>query len=134
MRVLVTGSRDWPYPEVIWTELDKVMNQLIQRDPFEQLVVIEGACPKGADLFAYQWVDRARQAGHPVISERYPADWTRHGKAAGFLRNQQMVDKGADLCLAFRFMGSNGTRDCMNRATLALIPLRALELDLVELQ
>jgi hypothetical protein len=45
----------------------------------------------------------------------YPADWTRHGKAAGPKRNQLMLDKEKpDLVIAFP--GGKGTADMVARA------------------
>lgn len=136
MRVLVTGSRDWPYSSVIEREL----NDLVLAHPLafmgdDTLTVVEGTCPTGADEYAYRWALRMA-TGHPsnVESERHPAAWKTHGNAAGLIRNQEMVDAGADLCLAFRYMGSKGTMDCVNRASVAGIPIRMLELDLIELK
>ena len=39
--------------------------------------------------------------GKRVALECYPADWDRHGKAAGPIRNQRMIDTGVDLVVAF---------------------------------
>ena len=130
MRVLVTGSRDWPYPSVVESELNRVLANLPMT---ETLTVVEGACPTGADAFAYQWVFKALKAGGPVKSERHPADWAKHGKAAGPIRNQEMIDLGADLCLAFWHNASRGTHNCYTRASVAGIPVRLLTLDVTEM-
>jgi YspA, cpYpsA-related SLOG family len=129
MRVLVTGSRDWPYPEVVRRELGLVLSA----HRHELFTVVHGACNTGVDYFADKWAkDFLTSFG--VQCERHPADWDKYGKAAGPIRNQQMADLGADLCLAFRYMGSKGVQDCVNRAYLAGIPVRMLELDLIELK
>lgn len=111
MRVLITGSRDWVAVRPIFAALDR----LHQHDP--HLVIVHGA-GSGADRIAKLW---AIQQGVPY--EPHPADWGRYGKAAGPIRNQQMVALGADLCLAFPLPQSRGTYDCMRRAREAGIPV-----------
>lgn len=133
MRVLVTGSRDWPYRTVVAAELDKVLKAHPGIHLGGQLIVVHGGA-RGADQAAEQWANEMSKLGFRVRGEKHPAEWDKHGKAAGPLRNQQMVDAGADLCLAFRYMGSKGTNDCVNRAGVAGIPIRLLELDLIELK
>lgn len=57
--------------------------------------------------------------------EPHPADWQRHGKAAGHIRNAEMVQAGADLVLAFYQRGARntGTADLVRRASRAGIPV-----------
>lgn len=89
MRVLVTGSRDWPDRDIIWSALAAIATE----SPFATLV--HGDCPTGADAIADHWWTTF--GGHV---ERHPADWSR-GRKAGPERNAEMVTLGADLCLAF---------------------------------
>jgi len=71
-------------------------------------VLIEGGAP-GADFMAREF---ARWAGIPV--ETYPADWSL-GKAAGPIRNLQMLEEGRpDLVVAFE--GGAGTRNMVKQA------------------
>jgi hypothetical protein len=50
-----------------------------------------------------------------VCCETYPADWYTHGKAAGPIRNQKMLDDAfPDVVLAFP--GGRGTADMVRRA------------------
>jgi hypothetical protein len=104
-RVLVTGSRDWDDPEAVgrW---------LAVQEGVRPLTLVHGDCPWGADAIADNY---ARERGVWKI-ERHPADWARYGKRAGFVRNAHMVDKGADICLAFI---RNGSRGASMTATLA---------------
>jgi hypothetical protein len=58
----------------------------------------------------------------------FPADWTSHGKAAGFIRNQQMIDENPDLVLAFN--PGRGTEDTIRRAKKASITTFVYQLTL----
>ena len=49
----------------------------------------------------------------------FMAQWDMYGKSAGFRRNQQMIDEGLNLAVAFP--GGTGTRDMTNRVKLARI-------------
>jgi len=114
-RILVTGSRTW-------TDWRTITGALIQarRDlnPDRLPVLVQG-CAAGADFLAAQ---AARKLGWEV--EDHPADWSGHGKAAGFRRNQAMVALGADICLAFIRDGSKGATHCAAAAERAGIPVR----------
>lgn len=103
VRILVTGSRDWPDDYAVDDTLSDVEQQ--RDDPGAPFVVVHGACPTGADAYAARWVEGWRgypvEGGEYVTEEPHPADWDTHGRAAGFRRNAEMVNLGADLCLAF---------------------------------
>ena len=103
-RILVTGSRDWDDVEAM---IEVLAPYNITRDV--KTLVHGGA--RGADAIA---AEIALALGWYM--EEYPADWETHGKAAGPIRNQQMVDLGADVCLAFPKGESRGTRHCMKAA------------------
>jgi predicted Rossmann fold nucleotide-binding protein DprA/Smf involved in DNA uptake len=46
----------------------------------------------------------------------FPADWTKFGKSAGFLRNKQMAEY-SDALIAFWNGNSSGTKHMINLAT-----------------
>jgi len=105
MKILVCGSRSWQDKEAI-------RDYLVRHGA---TCVVEGAA-RGADNLAHEV---ATELG--IENRRYPADWNTHGKAAGFIRNQQMLDQERpDLVLAF-WDGetSHGTQDMVRRATAA---------------
>lgn len=102
-RVIVAGSRDYTDSQI----LDTVVHE------HRPDVIVHGGA-RGADALAgdfAQWHLVPTEV-HPVTS----ADWRRHGKKAGPMRNQRMVDAGADVCLAFPHADSVGTWDCAARA------------------
>lgn len=118
-RILITGSRHWTDPAPIEGALTQAWTDL---GAPENVTLVHGACPHGgADLIA---ADLATERGWTV--EAHPADWGTHGKAAGPLRNQTMVDLGADITLAFPEQSSRGTWDCVKRAREARIPVTVI--------
>lgn len=80
--------------------------------PPEITEIISGMA-RGADSLAAEW---ATKFGFPL--QKFPADWKKYGKAAGSIRNQQMLDEGKpDLVIAFP--GGTGTRDMIKKANKA---------------
>lgn len=91
-RVLVCGGRDYKDFATVRAWLD----------PMPISVVIEGGA-SGADLMARNW---AVQNGVPV--ETFDAEWEKHGRAAGPIRNRRMLEEGKpDVIVAFP--GGRGT-------------------------
>ena len=99
MRVIVCGGRDYDDERTV----DAVMSALDL-----DCTVVAGSAP-GADTLAVAW-RKERGLSH----EEFPADWRKHGKAAGPIRNQAMLDAGADLVIAFP--GGRGTADMVSKA------------------
>ena len=103
MRVLVCGGRDYRDPNAVYSALDAL--------PHVPCVIEGGA--QGADCFAAEWADKT-QTPH----EQFNADWQSHGRAAGPIRNRQMLTDGnPDLVLAFP--GGRGTENMIKQAMAA---------------
>lgn len=114
MRVLVCGGRDYPHREKVWDVLD----DLHKDRPITQL--IEGAAT-GADQWARTWAWTEKE----ITIRSFPADWEAHGRKAGPLRNQRMIDEGKpDLVVAFP--GGRGTADMVRRARAAGVEVREI--------
>lgn len=101
MRVLVCGGRDYSDVSRLYGVLDAL--------PRDGLVIIHGGA-RGADSLAAEWA-KDRQ----VSSHAFPANWTEHGRAAGPIRNQTMIDLGKPDCV-IAFPGGRGTFDMIDRA------------------
>jgi hypothetical protein len=127
-RVLVTGTRRVTRAQAAYVHnvLDEIRRADMSLFGPRPMVVIQGECPYGGvDLAAKQWAEAtggARTEGHP-------AEWSRLGRSAGFVRNTAMVEAGADLCVAFPARGSRGTWDCLRKAVDAGIPSRLYPLE-----
>lgn len=79
---------------------------------------------RGVDRIAHQ---EAQKAG--LLIESHPADWDRYGKAAGFIRNEEMAKLGADLCICFWDGRSRGTLHMMEMAAKYGIPIEVQHKD-----
>jgi len=101
-RIIICGSRDWEDSVAI----ERVIQGL---EPGEDIIVTGGA--HGADQMAEEIANRL---GFAVEVRR--ALWEENGRAAGFIRNEEMAAAGADACIAFWDGLSRGTADMMARA------------------
>ena len=108
MIVLVCGGRDYDDKEFLYSELTKI------HSTGKIELLIEGGA-RGADCLAKCWA-----IDNEIHYIEFPANWNLHGKKAGFIRNQQMLDTGRpDLVVAFH--GGNGTADMIRRSKKARI-------------
>jgi hypothetical protein len=123
--VLVTGNRDFK-------DYDLVRDKLIEHLPGDGLGVLIVGDATGADRLAL-WVHDDYSLWIPLL---YKADWKEYGKAAGPMRNAEMVKVAREahdsghrvLVLAFaleegvEFANSGGTSDCLRRVRAAGLP------------
>lgn len=116
VRLLVTGPRTWTNPLPVWHALSMAVDAA--RDAGTELVVVHGACGRGADAIAAAWCTRTG-----VAQEPHRAQWRAYGRRAGMVRNTAMVRLGADACVAFIRDGSPGATHCAMRAASAGIPV-----------
>lgn len=110
MRVLVCGGRDFDNRAFVWTHLDRIHAD----SPITALM--QGGA-RGVDRLASEWA-----ASKPDI-QRFvcKADWAKHKKAAGPIRNARMLEWKPEIVVAFP--GGNGTADMVRRAKAAAIPV-----------
>jgi len=99
MKILVCGGRDFYQRPPVFDRLDEL----------QPTHVITGGAP-GADDSAMLWA-----CERCVPYTIFPADWSKHGKTAGPIRNKRMLDEGKpDLVLAFP--GGVGTMNMVSQA------------------
>jgi len=117
----VTGSRTWTDYDTLMRGMVVAIETLISRFPDDKTItLVTGRCPSGADKMAENFMERARKflltKGITVIVEPHPANWAEYGNRAGPIRNKEMVDLGADLCVAFFHGVAKGTTGCTDMA------------------
>lgn len=105
MHVIVCGGRNFSDRDLVWSTLDELRITI----PHDALIIVHGGA-RGADSLAREWcIERS------VPFENVPADWRSHGKSAGPIRNQRMIDQfGPSLVVAFP--GGSGTADMVRKA------------------
>ncbi|OQM74911.1 DUF2493 domain-containing protein [Manganibacter manganicus] len=114
-KILACGGREYRDYRRLSSVLDNLCHERgwIVGSPdglwMPNVTVISGMA-RGADTLAVDW---ATDNFCPTL--KFYADWDTHGKAAGPIRNQQMIDEGKpDLVVAFP--GGRGTADMVRRS------------------
>jgi hypothetical protein len=126
VRILVSGGRTFgalpnvpfepPYTgyqeAIVKAEAEKALFFKVMdaaNKKYEIECIIEGGA-KGADRLAQKWATLNNVTLHTC-----KADWNKHGKAAGIIRNQEMLEEYAPT-LTLAFPGGNGTKDMVTRS------------------
>jgi hypothetical protein len=110
MRVGIVGSRNYSLAGI------DLIRKFINSLPTDT-VIVSGGCPQGPD----RWAEgAAKMDGYESLI--FPADWVKHGRGAGFIRNQTIVDN-SDRIVAYWDGKSNGTMDTVRKARKKGIPV-----------
>jgi hypothetical protein len=80
-KIAFTGGLEFNDHRLIWERLDKAL----ARHP--NMVLLHGGSPKGAERIAVCWADNRKT---PQIV--FKPEWSRHGKAAPFKRNDRVLE------------------------------------------
>ena len=104
MKLAIIGSRDF-------NDYEKVAYYVIKYFESGWAIdeIVSGGA-SGADALAKRIADEYRK-----VYTEFPADWKTHGKAAGPIRNEQIIQY-ADKVLAFWDGKSKGTMSSINLA------------------
>jgi len=101
MRTIIAGSRNITnYALVVMA---------VANSGFNITVVLCGDA-RGVDMLGEEWAK-----DHNVPVEHYPADWSRYGKRAGYIRNEEM-GANAEALVAVWDGTSRGTEHMINIA------------------
>jgi len=103
MKVIIAGTRDFSD----YNLLTKVCDFMLSKA--KSVEIISGGA-RGADSLGEKY---AQDRGYEC--KRFPADWEKYGKAAGYKRNSEMANV-ADSLIAFWDGKSRGTQHMINLA------------------
>lgn len=73
-------------------------------------IICSGGCPEGADSFAKQLHKNGR-----IPYLEFPANWEKHGKAAGFIRNTDIAKWSHVLIACVAEDRTGGTEDTISK-------------------
>ena len=104
-RIVIAGSRNFNDYE----HLSKVIDDHLKKHNVDDVIFITGGC-RGADMLGERYAKE-----HGFVCQRYSAQWSRYGKAAGPMRNREMA-KDCDTVICFWDQKSKGTRSMIEYA------------------
>lgn len=114
MKVLICGDRFYEeVAPILW-----ILYGLTYHD--KNLVLVEGEA-KGADSISREVAYHLNETFPDIDIEvrKYPANWSKHGRAAGPIRNRQQFDtEQPDVVIGFhnKAATSKGTKDMLDYA------------------
>lgn len=103
MKVIIAGGRDFNN----WPMLVEKCNYYFSRLGAADIEIVEGGA-RGSDAMGKRYAEV-----HGLAHTQFAADWDKHGKAAGPIRNREMGAYG-DVLIAFWDWRSTGTADMIN--------------------
>ena len=118
IRIIIAGSRTFTDYPLLAAKMDMFTENL---DP-DQIEVVSGEA-RGADRCGERWaIERA------IPVKRFPAEWDRYGKSAGYKRNDQMRSYATHL-VAFQVGHSRGTQHMIRTAMAAGLNVRVVQVE-----
>ena len=113
-KLIICGGRHFDDYEALERVVDKVISEL---NSSEESEIVSGHC-QGTDLLGELYAEK-----HGLKCSVFPAKWEKFGKAAGPIRNSEMIDYISDsenpMVIAFVGPNSKGTMDTVNKAVKA---------------
>lgn len=117
-RIIIAGSRSCPEDSTILK--DKINKILFNIDCYDAEIV-SGTC-KGTDILGENY---AKDNNLPI--KQFPADWDKHGKKAGYIRNKEMAEYATHL-ISLWDGESKGTKMMIDLAKRNGLKVRVIEI------
>lgn len=116
MKLAIIGSRSFNNYDYLVRVLEPYKSKI-------DLVISGGA--KGADSLGELWAKE-----NNIETLIFLADWDKNGKAAGFIRNKDIIEN-CDCCIAFWDGSSKGTKHSLSLCDKLDKPYKIIEFTLV---
>ena len=115
LRVCIAGSRGFSDYNLLKAKMDALL-----RFKHPHVCIVSGTA-NGADKLGERY---AAERGYEI--EQHPADWDKHGKAAGPIRNTEMAEC-IDACVVFWNGKSRGTQHMIGACKRLGVDLRVIK-------
>ena len=113
VRIIVCGGRHFDDYNRMRSTIDGVIAEI--GSSVTAVEIVSGHCA-GADQLGEKY---AEEHGYPC--KVFPANWEKHGRAAGPIRNSEMIKYASEaevpVVVAFRSPRTRGTNDTVKKAT-----------------
>jgi hypothetical protein len=137
LRIIIAGGRDFDDYQMLKEEALKAISNIVlnatgQAKTQKELITIISGSANGADTLGEQF---ANECGLKL--RRFPADWCRHGRRAGYMRNVEMAEYAIDkenheaygALIAFWDGQSKGTKHMIDTAKKMGLDVHVLNYD-----
>jgi len=104
-RIIIAGGRDFKDYDLLYKSVYKLVKE---HDLYNPIIYTGDA--RGADKLGNKFAKKNK-----LELVKFPADWDKHGKSAGFIRNAEMAND-ADYLVAFWDGKSKGTKHMIDTA------------------
>ena len=113
MKVIIAGGRTFQDFDLLCEKVDKILSRQ------DEIEIVSGTA-RGADKLGERYAD---ERGYKIA--RFPADWSNNGKAAGFIRNEDMA-RYSNALIAFWDGKSRGTKHMIDTAYMMGLKVRII--------
>ena len=114
MRVIIAGGRDFDNYSLLKEKCDYYLKN------YKDIEIVSGTA-NGADILGEKY---ASDNNFPI--KKFPADWEKLGRSAGYKRNAQMAEY-ADALIAFWNGTSKGTKHMIDLAESKNLKVRVVK-------
>lgn len=129
-KVIIAGSRDFTDLRLMQIKMDILLKRFRNEDArrlmgttlYDGVEIVSGTA-RGADKTGEKYAE-----SRYMEAKLFPADWDKHGRSAGYKRNEQMADY-ADALVAFWDGRSRGTKHMIDIAKSKGIRVRVVRYD-----